>query len=92
MQNAGNRLDIVVRKRYCHEKQKNVILFCKIKEYGEGIFRNMETLRWIGVTLVSWIGVTLVSWIETFYEHNSETQIFIDDLKQRSRENVKHLL
>ena len=38
MQNAGNRLDIVVRKRYCHEKQKNVILFCKIKEYGEGIF------------------------------------------------------
>lgn len=84
MQNAGNRLDIVVRKRYCHEKQKNVILFCKIKEYGEGIFRNMETLRWIGVTLVSWI--------ETFYEHNSETQIFIDDLKQRSRENVKHLL
>ena len=84
MQNAGNRLDIVVRKRYCHEKQKNVILFFKIKEYGEGIFRNMETLRWIGVTLVSWI--------ETFYEHNSETQIFIDDLKQRSRENVKHLL
>ena len=83
MQNAGNRLNIV-RKRYCHEKQKNVILFCKIKEYGEGIFRNMETLRWIGVTLVSWI--------ETFYEHNSETQIFIDDLKQRSRENVKHLL
>lgn len=64
MQNAGNRLDIVVRKRYCHEKKKNVI-FCKIKEYGEGNFRNTETLRWIGVTLVSWI--------ETFYEHNSET-------------------
>ena len=68
MQNAGNRLDIVVRKRYCHEIKKNVILFCKVKEYGEGIFRNTQTLRWIGVTLVSWI--------ETFYEHNSETQIF----------------
>ena len=26
------------------------------------------------------------------YEHNSEIQIFIDELKQRSRENVKHLL
>ena len=74
MQNAGNRLYIVVRKRYCNEKQKNVILFCKVKEYGEGIFRNTQTLRWIGVTLVSWI--------ETFYEHNSETQVSIDELKQ----------
>ena len=69
MQNAGNWLDIVVRKRYCHEKQKNVILFCKVKEYGEGIFRNTETLRWIGVTLVSWI--------ETFYEHSSETNFLL---------------
>ena len=43
MQNAGNRLNIVVRKRYCHENQKNVILFCKVKEYGESIFRNTET-------------------------------------------------
>ena len=28
MQNAGNRLDFAVKKRYCHEKQKqwNIIL------------------------------------------------------------------
>ena len=49
MQNAGNRLDIVVRKRYCHEIKKNVILFCKVKECGEGIFRNTQTLDGLGL-------------------------------------------
>lgn len=53
MQNAGNRLDIVVRKRYCHEKQKNVILFCKIKKYGEGILEIRKLSDGLGLLFLT---------------------------------------